>query len=315
MADEDIKPTVAVIPARFQVPDLHAGHRHMIDYACARHKQVLILLGSPGGLPTPLNPLPFEVRAHMVREAYPDVLIAEVLDHPLSHTYWSKDVDRIITEEFPGMEAILYGSRDSFIPLYTGRFSTFALQPITDVSGTDIRNQITYPTTREGREALIYAASSRYPICYRTVDIAIVDPRTEKILLIGKDVHNGLLSFPGGFNEFKGESDEEAARRERREEIPTVETGRLRYLGSYGIEDPRYRKTNDGVTTSFFGTLYKRGTPTPGDDAQRVEWVSRAELLERLVPWHHVLAERLLKTQLVPWYLRLWYRFVRLIFG
>lgn len=309
MADEEIKPTVAVIPARFQVPDLHEGHRHMIDYARARHKQVLILLGSPRGLPTTLNPLPFEVREYMVRQAYPDVEIAEVFDHPLSHKSWSTDVDKIISDMFPGSEALLYGSRDSFIPKYTGRFSTFALQPITDVSGTDIRNAIAFPTTREGREALIYGVQSRYPICYRTVDLAIINPKNGDVLLIGKDVHNGLLSFPGGFNENTDESDEDAVNRERREELPGIQTGKVTYIDSFPIDDPRYRNTTDGITTSFFYTMYKSGVPTAGDDAQHVAWVSRKDLIKRLVPWHHELAEELLKKPRIPWYLRLYYMF------
>lgn len=313
MSDDANELTVGVIPARFQVPDLHVGHRHLIDYVRERHKKVLIMLGSSGGLPTTQNPLPFEVRAAMVKEAYPDVDVVEVLDHPLSHIYWSKNVDDIIAKRFPEMLPTLYGSRDSFIPKYTGTFATHVVPAVSEVSGTDIRDAITAPTTREGREALIYAAQSRYPICYRTVDVAIIDPRTGKILLIGKDVHNGLLSFPGGFNEQKGESDWRAALRERREELPGIRTGKLKYIGSYPIDDPRYRRSRDGITTTFFYTLFKGGTPSAGDDAQQVFWVSPQELLERLVPWHHELAEVLLSKHRVPWYLRLWYAFLRTV--
>ena len=284
--------SVGVIPARFQVPELHEGHRHLIDQVQKLHEQVLIVLCSSRGFATSRNPLPYLVRKHMVLEAYPAVSVVELLDHPIASTYWSRDLDELIKATHPGSDAVLYGSRDCFIPRYTGQFSSVEVPMITSKSGTDIRADIGFPTTREGREGLIYALQSRAPAVYRTADIAIIDHN--RILLIGKDVHEGLLSFPGGFNDTLGESDEAAAMRERIEEVPGITVGPFTYLESFEVEDPRYWGTPDGITTSLFKTTYKDGSPTPGDDADSVAWVHKDELLARLVPWHRPQAKYLL---------------------
>lgn len=287
--------TVGVIVARVQVSELHDGHRALIDYVRARHSHVLIVLGSTGGSPTPENPLPYEVRETMVREAYPDVYVAKLVDHPISPAFWSRDLDALIGSMFPSFGAVLYGSRKSFLEYYlgSGKYTTEYVPPVSTTSGTELRSAVAPPTTKEGREALIWETKTRHPRTYRAADIAIVRPKDRAVLLIGKKKHEGYLSFPGGHVD-PGESDETAARRERTEEVPGISTGGYTYLGSFPVADPRYRGSKDGMTTALFLTWYNDGTPSAGDDADSVEWVSREQLIERLVPWHRPLGERLL---------------------
>jgi ADP-ribose pyrophosphatase YjhB (NUDIX family) len=286
--------TVGVIVSRFQIPELHTGHRYLIEYVQERHENVLVILGTHGEVPTPQNPLPYEVRKAMVLDAYPDVTVAELYDHPIGPNYWCRNLDALVASRFPDAEPTLYGSRDSFLKVYSGPLQTHEVPPIASKSGTDIRKEIGVPSTKEGREALIWQARKRFGLVYRTVDVAIIRPTDHALLLIGKDEHEGLLSFPGGFTE-KGESDEEGGERERGEEVIGIRTGSLLYTSSHPINDPRYLNSTDGITTTFFRTWYESGEPKAGDDAKYVAWVPRDKLLEILVPWHLVLGEEILK--------------------
>ena len=294
MSEEKRIQTVGVVVARFQVDDLHDGHRYLLDHICAQHETVLVVLGTSRGVPTARNPLPYSVRKEMVQAAYPNVAVMELRDHPLSTAKWSDELDALIRTRFPERPAILYGGRDSFIPQYSGTFPTEEIKYFAVMSGTEIRQQLIFPHTREARAAIIYATEHRFPIIYPTVDAAITRWSTEEVLLIGKDVHGGLLSFPGGFNDNKNESDEQAVIRERQEEVPGIFTKQPVYLGSSPIDDPRYRNTPDGITTRFFEMEYVSGVPSAGDDANHVEWVKIADLRNRLVPWHLPLADILL---------------------
>lgn len=293
----DVRATIGVVPGRFQVPALHTGHRKLIDHAFEQHERVLIVLCSTllskHGMATARDPLPYAVREQMILETYPNAEIAELFDHPIAPTYWSRDLDTLIESRYPGTGAVLYGSRDSFIPLYSGHFPTVDVPMVTEGdSGTRLRAEISQPMTLEGRTGLIYGVRARRPSIYRTADIAVVDQ--DQVLLIGKDIHEGLLSFPGGFNDRLGDSDEEAAIRELSEEIPGIVVGPFEYLTTLDVDDPRYRTTEDGITGTFFRTRYQSGRPSPGDDADRVEWVQKDTLHTRLVPWHLPHAEFLL---------------------
>lgn len=154
---------IGVIIARFQVDELHLGHKHLIEHVLKRHRHVLILLGVRHGGRTTRDPLTYEMREVMVRQAYPDpaITIAPIYDSPISHEEWSRDVDTVINELFPGQGAILYGSRKSFIPLYTGAFPAEEIIPVYNGSGTALREAITFPHTRDARAALIYEIQHR----------------------------------------------------------------------------------------------------------------------------------------------------------
>lgn len=286
---------VGVIPARFQVDELHAGHHHLIQHVQNTHRDCLIALGSRRGLPTNSDPLPHDVRTGMIWESYPGIPIQRIFDHPLDHRSWSRDLDALIEAKYPGRHAILYGSRDSFIPKYTGKFETQEVPCIPTASGTDTRNSITFPNTREGRRAMIYLVSKREPIVYRTVDLAIVDKMNNRALFITKIVHDGLPSFMGGFDNVKGESDLEALLREQGEELPKLNIGPPQFLGTVPIDDPRYRGTPDGVKTAFFRSNYLGGDFNAADDADGYQWLTRTAIPGSVVPWHRPLGELLLE--------------------
>lgn len=293
---------IGVIIGRFQVPDLHEGHRGLIDEVRSRHKKVIIMLGStPGLLVTKNNPLDFQSRALMFKEVYPDLIILPLHDMP-SDTDWSKSIDCKIKEVYELGSVILYGSRDSFVPHYKGAHRTITLESSKYMSGSDVRKLVSAEAraSAEFRRGVVYASYSRHPVAYPTVDVAIWDSGARKILLGRKHRDEGKWRFVGGFvDPRKDKSQRDAAYREVREETGgnlTVE--QFDYIGSTHIEDWRYRQEQDCILTTFFLGTVMYGHAEAGDDLDEVKWFDIKDIQEGkvdVVKEHMGLMELMLK--------------------
>ncbi len=293
----DNKP-IGVVIAKFQVAKLHLGHIHLISHVRERHKDVLILIGYYPGVRNKRYQLKVDERIAMVEQTFlgQNFTVMQLRDNPISSVLWSEALDALIQEKFPGRKAVLYGSRDSFIPYYSGIFPTAEVAPVYDDSGTQWRAATEFPHSEDARRAIIWDQEHRPPFIYSTADLAIVDSKNRKVLLIGKKIHDGKLSFVGGHVDKTDATAEDTARREAEEEILDLRFGILVYVGSITIDDPRYKGTDDGVMTTFFVAEYIKGDPRPGDsDADSVQWVSYDDLLDILVPWHQPLGKLLLR--------------------
>jgi bifunctional NMN adenylyltransferase/nudix hydrolase len=264
--------SLGVIIGRFQAPELHEGHRGLIDQVRAKHNKVLILLGStPGVLVTRQNPLDYHTRALMISASYPDVMVLPIHDM-ISDTDWSKAVDHRIEEVLDVGEAILYGSRDAFIPHYSGKFKTVELDSSHKISATEMRTSVSDQVRRTAdfRCGVIYAAHNRHMVTYPTVDVAIVKYEGEKpvelVLARKKSDPSGMWRFPGGFvDPTKDKNLELAAAREAQEEIGCG-MSEPRYVGSTIVDDWRYRKDVDKIMTTLFHVQYLYGTIEGKDD-------------------------------------------------
>lgn len=137
---------------------------------------------------------------------------------------------------------------------------------------------------------------TRYPIAFHTVDVACV--RDGSVVMIQKksELGSGLWRFPGGFMD-PGETAESAAARELWEETHvSVKDSDMRYIGSFVIDDPRYRGTPDGITTSMFAVICPKGvSPSAGDDAAAIAMIPVNDIVGVCNPIHKHLAEKLLK--------------------
>lgn len=288
---------VAVIVGRFQVHQLHEAHIELIDTVQEMHSRVIIFIGLSPLRNTKTNPLDFPSRKKMIQEAYPDVEVYYIDDNR-SDVVWSKNLDRQIENWLkPGQSATLYGSRDSFIPYYHGKFSTAELESKTYVSGTEIRRRISvnHPPTKDFRAGVISASHSRYPTCYATVDVAVIDKDRGRLLL-GQKAGETNLRFLGGFSSPESESYEEDGRREVMEEAGIVPE-EMTYIGSTTIDDWRYRGEADRIKTLFFVGQYMSGRPQGGDDIASVTWVSLEDAITgkiAVVEEHQVLMDMLI---------------------
>lgn len=290
---------VGVIVARFQVARLHEAHVDLIKTVCEKHTKVIIFLGLSPAIGTKNNPLDFECRKKMILDVFPDVNVLYINDRA-SNTDWSVDLDRQLSNPHlvaPGRSVTLYGSRDSFIAYYSGRFPTQELIPESTVSGTEARKLIGSKAkgTQDFREGVIWATQNRYAVSYTTVDIAVVDFKERKMLL-GRKSAESLFRFVGGFAEPSSPSFEEDAIRELKEEtglvIPVVT-----YIGSARVDDWRYRNEQDKIKTMFFLAEYTNGAAQAADDIAQTKWMSLdlgVELKKFIVSEHHMLVDMLL---------------------
>ncbi len=264
---------IGVIIGRFQVHELHAAHLDLIQHVCEQHDKVLILLGvSP--LPTShTNPLDFEARKQMILADFPNVTVLYVKDQPLDDL-WSTRVDEMVSDfAAVGQTAILYGSRDSFIAHYSGRFPTRELVPESILSGTEVRKQIARSMTRgtpDFRAGVIWASQRHYPTCFPTVDIAILNEDGTRLLL-GRKPNEKLFRFIGGFADPTSTSYEDDAAREVREET-SLEVDDIEYITSMKVDDWRYRGEPDCIKTMLFTARYVFGRPEPKDDIAELRW-------------------------------------------
>lgn len=299
LSGKDIPADVGILIGRFQVHELHEAHRDLIDTVRAQHDKVFIFIGLSPLRNTIHNPLDFSSRKRMIQEVYPDVEVFYVDDNQ-SDVIWSKNFDREINKWLtPNQTAVVYGSRDSFIPYYSGHFPVQELEATKFISGTEIRRRISNrgPSSADFRAGVISASLNRYPTCYTTVDIAILDPEKGRILM-GKKEGEEHLRFIGGFASPNSPSFEADAKREVMEETG-IEVDGLKYIGSTVINDWRYRNEVDKIKTIFFVGTYIFGRPEANDDIHYVEWVPLNELLSgeiQVMPEHEVLVDMLAKS-------------------
>lgn len=271
---------LGVIIGRFQVEDLHIGHRHLFDSVIRRHKNVLVILGVIDANPTPRNPMSFEPRYWMIKKHYPNLPIVYVKDTE-SDSYWSANVDKIIAAEFGQMNAVLYGSRDNSLGYYSGIHEVCELHTIGDYSGTTSRKNLeALPNSNEFRRGLIYSAISRFPIAYPTVDVVLWKKELSQYkVLLGYKEKSKCWCFIGGFvDPEKDQCLEDAAKRELLEEAGSnFECTSFKYLTSMKIDDWRYKNEKDCIMTTVFTAMYIYGKPEAGDDIDEVKWFTLDE--------------------------------------
>ena len=283
---------IGVIVGRFQAPDLHQGHRDLIETVMDNHQQILIFLGLSPARSTLNNPLDFETRRKMIQASYPDVNVLYIDDSP-SDKAWSKRLDSQIRKlTSPASSVVLYGSRDSFISHYHGKYDTIELAQKVFTSATQIRNEVSLTTkgTEDFRLGVIYGVSNQYARVMPTVDVAIWNADHTELLMAQKKDED-KWRFIGGFAD-KGGSYEQDVRREISEEAH-IEVTDINYVGSGAVDDWRYRGERDGIKTMLFETEYMHGKPTPDDDIEKLKWVRATDMDKEVNDTHRFLFEML----------------------
>lgn len=283
----EIKKGYGVIVGRFQTPYLHDGHRYVIDQVLEKHENLIICLGIQAGQPSDKNPLDFESRKIMILENYPLATILPLKDMK-SDLLWSKQLDKLVGDVSNIHPVTLYGSRDSFIPFYNGKYETKELKdPEIIWSSTIIREEVVQRArnSQDFRAGVIYGITNRIPSPYSTVDVAIV--QDGKLLLAQKPNEDGWR-FVGGYVDNKDENYEMAAKREALEEAGrSLELSDFRYVMSARVNDWRYKKTREKVFTTLFVCKCVFGNAEAGDDVRYIKWVPFEELHKETIEEEH----------------------------
>jgi bifunctional NMN adenylyltransferase/nudix hydrolase len=260
-----------VIVGRFQTDELHDGHVELLDYVVNNHKNTIIYLGLSPCKCTVNNPLDFETRRAMLLAKYPDIKVYYLFD-VWSDELWSKNLDENISRITGASQTVcLYGSRDSFIPYYTGTYPVQELEQSFYLSATERRKQLAqhYKGSVDFRHGVIWATHNQYPKCFPTIDVAIFNDAGTKVLL-GQKAGEDKWRFIGGFV-MPGHTIEQTVEKETLEEAG-VQLSNLQYVGSFVINDWRYRSEVDKITTCLFTAKKQVGTPKPGDDIAKLGW-------------------------------------------
>ncbi len=114
------KVNVGVIVGRFQVAELHEGHKQLIQSVRNEHNKVIIFLGLSVCVGTKNNPLDYEARKQMILQTFPEIIVGYIQDMR-NDEVWSTTLDREINKlKSPAENVTLYGGRDAFIKHYSG---------------------------------------------------------------------------------------------------------------------------------------------------------------------------------------------------
>jgi bifunctional NMN adenylyltransferase/nudix hydrolase len=288
--------TTGVIVGRFQTPFLHEAHIKLINTVIKKSDRVIIILGISKVRGGGTNPLDYETRRKMIHETFPDVIISYAEDQK-SDKVWSNNIDSTIDALKTNGEVTLFGSRDSFIPFYCGKYPTKELDSDIIISATELRNQAAKKVycSADFRAGAIYSAADRRPTVYTTVDVVIFNDDNSKILL-GRKSGEDKFRFIGGFSEPSSTSFEMDARREVYEEA-NININNLKYLGSYNIDDWRYKKEASKIRTLLFSCNYESGQVKAGDDICEVRWFNLSDLSPIDVVEEHIILLKAIKGE------------------
>jgi len=293
---------LGVIIGRFQTPYLHAGHRDLIKTVCEQHTRVLILVGVTPSTGTKRNPLEYSLRERMLMDhlialkTQASIIILPLMDHP-SDEEWVKQVDRLISTVNLNGGGTIYTDPLGCGEIYQkngGKNPVEFVNTTTNVRSTKLREKIIPWDGEAFRSGVIYATQRRFVNPLITVDVGVW--RGNEILLGQKAVDGNKWRLPGGFVNTH-ECFEAAARREVAEELGGIELTNLSYVGSYAVDDWRYRGDVEGITTVLFRSNILFGQVKAGDDLERASWFHYMEAERIIHPVHKHLLTALLRME------------------
>lgn len=157
---------VGIVIGRFQVPNLHSGHVHLINSAMEDSDELIIFIGEGKESFTKRDPFPAFIRRKMIRSLYPTAKIYTILDKDTDEE-WVKLIDEFITKiTDPEDDIVMYGSRDSFIDTYKinkGKYQCEFVAELKGFSGTQIRESVanTIVNSSDFRRGIMYAIQAK----------------------------------------------------------------------------------------------------------------------------------------------------------
>ena len=287
----------SVIVGRFQCDQPHDGHMALLNEANKNHPEMIIFLGIEHIQNTEKDPLNFNIRKMMMQELFPQATILPIKNN-FDDKKWDEDLDSQIELITNGASCLLYGSRDSFIKTYKGKYKTYEFESFdVNISATERRNKIAQEEINDinFRKGIINSKVNQRASVYPTVDIAIYNEKGQ--ILLGRKPYENKFRFIGGFVDPSDLNYEQAGRRELMEEAGNIEVSALNYVCSMKIDDPRYKGLKSGIMTTLLIGQYIYGEPKAGDDIAEVKFfdIDKINIENDIMPVHHELITELFR--------------------
>lgn len=225
------------------------------------------------------NPLDFNARELMINEAFGHngkiVNITYVKDTALNDV-WSEEFDKQVSIYAKHYELKnIYGKQTSFINNYNGKYLKYVI-PF-DIESSYNAISKTTNKNKDFRDGAIWACNTRYTCLYQAVDIAVFNDKNQ--LLLARKPKEVKFRFVGGFvdpdSNFESSNllERNAARELHEEASLLYPPEDFKYIGSFMINDWRYKNEIDKVMSSLFIVKFNGGIPIPNDDICELKWV------------------------------------------
>lgn len=313
---------IGFVVGRFQSHYLHEGYLYLINEMLKDADKFSIVISLSPVPPNRRNPFTLNERMEIISSELKFNHLDErfagfvVIKDDRSDETWSINLDRALNRfaaeyaasaeyDGSGVDVELYGSRDSFIPYYTGHTTVHQVPPANpSVSSTESRKELlemVSPSWYSDEKYLagkLAAINAQYPKVFPTVDIAVMNSaRTH--LILGRKPGEKKWRFAGGFADPTDTCFEHSAKREASEELGSIEVDDIKYICSKLISDWRYRSDVDRIITTFFIGTYIYGHVQAGDDLEDCDWFDiealKADPEKWIVSQHRPLFQSLVK--------------------
>jgi len=252
--------TFAVVLAYFQNVNLTKADTDYLSSLKPEKGSMMAVLDVKRGACTAEQPLRPNQRQDVLRghKKLFDAGVQEHL-HIRDNERWSLILDSTIDKSMPSdtTHVVLYMAR-SLAEKYVGAYSK-GVVVMEDMPGlTDVSAPVTVKpsTSNDFRQGIMYAEQRRFPLVYSTVDIGLIDPTCNYVLL-GRKKDEKKWRFPGGFVDPTDNSKETAWLRELSEEVPSGVPSLftdIEYVCSTIVPDCRY-PGRDKIMTTMFGAV------------------------------------------------------------
>ena len=292
---------VAITIGRFQTHRMHAGYDRLFNgMADAGYDRLIVFLGVPLIGLSKRNPLDFQQREAMLREYLESTCetsftILPILDNPMSDIEWSNNLDKLIISSTAFGDSItLYYSRDGFGPRYSGRFKKVEITTDIKHSATEDRSDIkTVPRLSEDfRAGVIYTTQNVFHHARSVVDVVVFH---DNKILMGRKEGETSWRVIGGFTDTTDFSLEETVSRELKEETNLNIQKQPVYLGSFKINDYRFKDVIEySIMSSLFLVENPIGEAIAGDDLIEIEWFNINDVLNNTREEHKKLVSKAL---------------------
>jgi 8-oxo-dGTP diphosphatase len=282
---------IGIVIGRFQVPELHAGHIHLLQTALNENERLVIGVGVARSLNSQ-NILDYGLRKLAIAAAMKTTSgpgkkydLIPILDE-VSDLDWSRKLDEQLYQMFRGQEFTLYSGENGFASRYKGRNKVKIIKcPYPTPCGTDIRKDIYTPNwKKEGFAAGVIHGAQLFNSPKMAVDFAVFKSNGE--ILMGKKQGENKWRLPGGMVDFN-ETLEAAAKRELWEECGVADVEPA-YVGSFVVGDSRWPVNERPISALFWGR-HAWASPRAGDDLVEVKWVSPNNF--DIAPQHRLLVD------------------------